>query len=139
MVKFEENFHKIQSIQTPTLIIWGENDEVWFEFCRSLTIWIKFGKHFFNSKMLHVSGGQLLKDNIKNSKLSIIKNCNHVLQLDQPKETTRLLLDFLNHSNSIKDCKKVDWILMDKNAFSGHWIICFCKNIFVFINKFNLK
>lgn len=46
--------------------------------------------------MLHVSGGHLIKDNIKNSKLKILKDCNHVLQLDKPKEASKLLLDFLN-------------------------------------------
>ncbi len=52
MNKFEEKFYKIQSIETETIIIWGQNDE-----------------------MLHYSGVKLLKDNIKNSKLHIIENC----------------------------------------------------------------
>lgn len=70
---FDKNFYKMQAIKSDTIIIWGEDDE-----------------------MLHVSGGYLIKDNVKNSKLKILKNCNHVLQLDKPKEASRLLLEFLD-------------------------------------------
>lgn len=63
---------KINSIKIPTLIIWGENDE-----------------------MLHVSGAKLLADNLENCELQIIENCNHVLQLDQPKKTAKFIVDFV--------------------------------------------
>jgi len=46
--------------------------------------------------MLHYSGGKFLSDNIINSKLHIIEDCNHVLQLDQPKKTVEHILNFLN-------------------------------------------
>lgn len=71
--RFEDEMkYKISSIDHPTLIIWGKDDE-----------------------MLHVSGARFLNENIRNSKLKIIDDCNHVLQLDQPKKTTKYLLDFL--------------------------------------------
>ncbi len=47
--------------------------------------------------MLHYSGGKFLNDNIKNSQLKIIENCNHVLQLDKPRETAQILLEFFNN------------------------------------------
>ncbi len=47
--------------------------------------------------MLHVSGGHLINDTVKNSQLHIIKDCNHVMQLDQPKKVTKLLLEFINN------------------------------------------
>jgi pimeloyl-ACP methyl ester carboxylesterase len=76
-VSNEERFEtdlkfKINSIKIPTLIVWGEDDE-----------------------MLHVSGARLLADNIENSQLKIIENCNHVLQLDQPKKTAKFIMDFV--------------------------------------------
>ena len=45
--------------------------------------------------MLHVSGAKLLADNLENCELQIIENCNHVLQLDQPKKTAKFIVDFV--------------------------------------------
>lgn len=46
--------------------------------------------------MLHVSGGYMIRDNVKNAKLKVLKDCNHVIQLDQPWEATKAILDFLS-------------------------------------------
>lgn len=70
---FEKKFPKIKAISKETLIIWGEDDE-----------------------MLHVSGGHMIKNNIKNAKLKVLKDCNHVIQLDQPWEATKAILEFLS-------------------------------------------
>lgn len=70
--KFESDFKvKIQLIKTRTIIIWGENDE-----------------------MIHISGAYQLRDLIQNSELKILKNCNHMIHLDQPQEAIKHLLDF---------------------------------------------
>lgn len=68
---FDKKLYRIQSIKCDTLIVWGEDDE-----------------------MLHVSGGYLLHKNVENSKLRVIKNCNHGIQLDQPKISSQHLMDF---------------------------------------------
>lgn len=52
--------------------------------------------------MLHHSGGKLLFENIKNSKLHILEECNHVLQLDQPKQTVKHILEFINEQFYLK-------------------------------------
>lgn len=70
--KFETDFKvKIKSIKTKTIIIWGENDE-----------------------MIHISGAYQLRDLIQNSELKILKNCNHMIHLDQPQKAIKHLLDF---------------------------------------------
>jgi hypothetical protein len=46
--------------------------------------------------MLHYSGGKLLSESIINSKLHILEDCNHVMQLDQPKQVVEYILKFLN-------------------------------------------
>lgn len=69
---FEKYLEKMKSIKSETLIIWGENDE-----------------------MLHVSGAQMINEKIKGSKLKIIKNCNHVIQLDNPRIATKALVEFI--------------------------------------------
>jgi pimeloyl-ACP methyl ester carboxylesterase len=71
--KFETDFKvKLQSIKMKTLIIWGENDE-----------------------MIHISGAYMLRDFIQNSDLKILKNCNHMIHLDQPLEAVTHLLNFI--------------------------------------------
>jgi pimeloyl-ACP methyl ester carboxylesterase len=49
--------------------------------------------------MLHVSGAKLLADSIENSQLKIIENCNHVLQLDEPKKTAKFIVDFVKEKS----------------------------------------
>ena len=49
--------------------------------------------------MLHVSGAKFLAENIENSELRIIDDCNHVLHIDQPKKTTKHILDFIKRKN----------------------------------------
>ena len=46
-------------------------------------------------QMLHVSGATLLKENIPNSQLEIIQNCNHALFMDQPDHTANCIRNFL--------------------------------------------
>ena len=91
--KFETDLkHKISSIKIPTLIVWGEDDEV---IIYKLIIELIISMILNYKKMLHVSGAKLLADNIENSQLKIIENCNHVLQLDQPKKTAKFIVDFV--------------------------------------------
>ncbi len=43
-----------------------------------------------------MSGAKLVNENIKNSKVHIVKNCNHVMQLDKPKEIAKVIVNFVN-------------------------------------------
>lgn len=52
--------------------------------------------------MLHPSGGKFLHEHISNARLHLIDDCNHVLQLDQPKKATIHILDFLNEQHHFK-------------------------------------
>lgn len=81
------------------MIIWGKNDEVVFNF---LYQFYSLEFKIFFLKMLHHSGGKLLFENIKNSKLHILEECNHVLQLDQPKQTVKHILEFINEQFYLK-------------------------------------
>lgn len=72
-VNFEKKFELMKEIKKDSIIIWGEDDE-----------------------MLDVSGAYFLNENIKNSQLKIIKNCNHIIQLDKPRYATKLLVEFIN-------------------------------------------
>lgn len=81
------------------MIIWGKNDEVVFNF---LNQFYSLEFKIFFLKMLHHSGGKLLFENIKNSKLHILEECNHVLQLDQPKQTVKHILEFINEQFYLK-------------------------------------
>jgi abhydrolase domain-containing protein 6 len=70
---FETDFiNKISSIQTRTLIIWGRED-----------------------KMIHISGAKFLYKHLKNSQVKIVEKSNHLLIMDQPKQTTRYVYDFM--------------------------------------------
>ena len=63
----------IGKLSMPTLIVWGEQDE-----------------------MIPVSVGQRLQRMIPGSRLEVIPECGHVPALEKPSEFTRCLLDFLN-------------------------------------------
>lgn len=62
----------LDKIQAPTLIVWGDSD-----------------------KILHVSTVDILKKNIKNSTVVIIKECGHVPMLEKPRETAAAYRAFL--------------------------------------------
>ena len=68
--EFVGNLH---TIDTPTLILWGENDPV-----------------------IPVSFGSRLNADLQHSQLHIVKNCGHVLHEEQPDQTITLMTDFLN-------------------------------------------
>ncbi len=63
---------KYPEIKIPTLIIWGEFDEI-----------------------IPVSIGELLNNSLPNSQLHIIEDCGHIPQEERPKETLELIEDFL--------------------------------------------
>lgn len=67
------NFDKLKSIQTPTLIIWGANDN-----------WIP------------LENGKKMDSLMPNSKLVIIKNSGHVPMEESPAESLSVLKEFLN-------------------------------------------
>ena len=74
LAKFENELkYKFSELKTRTLILWGKHDA-----------------------MLHVSGANYLKDCIENSHIEIMEECGHALQLDQPKRTSRYLIEFFN-------------------------------------------
>jgi pimeloyl-ACP methyl ester carboxylesterase len=98
---FETNLQfKLSAIKVPTLIIWGKNDEVSVVLTYNLRIFDQKNLfcHFL-FQMLHVSGAKFLAENIENSELRIIDDCNHVLHIDQPKKTTKHILDFIKSKN----------------------------------------
>ncbi len=61
-----------QKIRVPTLIIWGEKDEV-----------------------VPLAGGRNFKRDIPDSELVILPRCGHIPQEEEPPETRRLIQDFL--------------------------------------------
>ena len=67
------NSEKIKSINTPTLIIWGENDE-----------------------LISVDDAYLFHQNIKGSKLEIIKNSGHTPMEENPDKVALLMNSFLH-------------------------------------------
>ena len=64
---------KYNQIKIKTLIVWGKQDTA-----------------------IPLHNGIQLQKSIPNSKLSIIDECGHIPQEEQPKETSSLLLNFLN-------------------------------------------
>ncbi|MBI4091712.1 MAG: alpha/beta hydrolase [Candidatus Levybacteria bacterium] len=67
----EPVFSKVKS---PTLIIWGQNDTI-----------------------TPVSDGEKIYVLIQDSKLKIIENASHSPQFSHPKETSEIIIEFLNH------------------------------------------
>lgn len=68
----------LQKIQTPALLIWGEHD-----------------------KIVPLSVGKRLKDDIPNSKLVILKNTGHLIPEENPEETCKLMTQFIENSPSL--------------------------------------
>ncbi len=68
---FERDPEKINSITTPTLIIWGEKDGV-----------------------IPVDNAYLFEKNIKGSKLEVLKNIGHVPMEEAPKKVADLIVAF---------------------------------------------
>jgi pimeloyl-ACP methyl ester carboxylesterase len=64
---------KIKSIHTPTLIIWGENDE-----------------------LISVDDAYRFQKNIKGSKLEILKNTGHTPMEENPVKTAEIINSFIN-------------------------------------------
>lgn len=71
----ESNFKKLKSVQAPTLLIWGAQDE-----------WIPLGN------------GKRMEDLMPNATLQILQNSGHVPMEEHPKESLALLLGFLRDS-----------------------------------------
>lgn len=69
---YEEIITSYNSIIIPTLIIWGENDNV-----------------------LSIEQGKLLNNQIQNSKLEIISSCGHIPHEERPEETFNVILEFI--------------------------------------------
>jgi pimeloyl-ACP methyl ester carboxylesterase len=69
----DRGLHKrLHRVDTPTLIIWGEND-----------------------RLVPVTYAQEFGDRIKGSRVEIIPECGHIPQAEQPEQTLRLVRDFL--------------------------------------------
>ena len=66
------NLEKLKSIQTPTLLIWGAKD-----------LWIP------------IANGIRMNEILVNSKLEVLKNSGHVPMEENPKESLKLMNDFL--------------------------------------------
>ena len=63
---------EMKALNTPTLLVWGENDT-----------------------LVPLSLGQILRDEIANSRLLILKKAGHVSMFDQPDEFNEAVLAFL--------------------------------------------
>lgn len=68
--------HILEKISIPTLIIFGEK-----------------------STLYSVEVGKYLKENIKNSELTIFENCTHLLVFENPVKFNRVLEEFINNKN----------------------------------------
>lgn len=66
-------------IATPTLILWGDNDEI-----------------------TPLSVGQALHEVMPGSKLVVFADCGHCPQMEHPQQTLRLILDFLRSHDGVK-------------------------------------
>jgi len=66
------NYNKLKSIQTPTLLIWGAQDE-----------WIP------------LENGKRMDSMMTNATLKVLQNSGHVPMEEHPKESLALLLRFL--------------------------------------------
>ncbi len=69
---FEREPEKINTITTPTLIIWGEKDG-----------------------LIPVENASLFQKNIKGSKLEVLQNVGHVPMEEAPKKVAELITDFV--------------------------------------------
>ncbi len=69
----DEITKQYQEINIPTLLIWGQQDQI-----------------------VPLSVGQKLKQAIPNSKLAVIPDCGHMPQEEKPKETAKIISEFLN-------------------------------------------
>jgi len=65
----------LSKVKVPTLIVWGEKD-----------------------KIAPLSDAYLIKEKIKNSKLEILKNIDHIPHLKVPKKLAEVILIFLKHN-----------------------------------------
>ena len=72
-IAFKDETALLKKINTPTLILWGEND-----------MWIP------------VENGLKFDDKLLNSRLVIMKETGHVPMEERPEESLVHLLDFLN-------------------------------------------
>ena len=69
---FAELVARYKTISTPTLIIWGRQDQV-----------------------LKLESGERLHHDLPNSTLKVIEQCGHIPQEEKPEETIPLVIDFL--------------------------------------------
>ncbi len=77
-----QNYKKIKN---PILIIAGENDEL-YPRLSPITLTKNTPENFYN---------EVLKFNL-NSKVVLLKNCGHMVPIEQPDEVNRIILDFIN-------------------------------------------
>jgi pimeloyl-ACP methyl ester carboxylesterase len=68
--QFEDG--KLSSIHSPTLVVWGRQDE-----------------------LIPLASGEKLRDGITGAKLVVFEQCGHVPQLEKPAEFNQALLEFL--------------------------------------------
>ncbi len=68
----EDRTNRLDEIELPTLIIWGEND-----------------------KTTPLTDGKILNAGIKNSKLIVIPKCDHFPHLEYPSDVARIVIEFL--------------------------------------------
>ena len=71
--RVNQNTDKVNTITTPTLIIWGENDE-----------------------LISVDNGYQFQKGIKGSKLEILKNTGHTPMEENPEKTAAIIKSFLH-------------------------------------------
>ena len=70
--KFDQQTNRIKDIQQPTLILFGEKDQ-----------------------LINSDNAYLFQKDIKNSKVVILKNVGHVPMEEAPNETTQIIKEFI--------------------------------------------
>jgi pimeloyl-ACP methyl ester carboxylesterase len=71
--RVDQNSDKIKSITTPTLIIWGENDE-----------------------LINIENAYKFQNSIKGSRLEVIKNCGHTPMEENQMQSALLIKSFFH-------------------------------------------
>lgn len=76
---------KLKNLDTPTLIIWGEQD-----------LWVP------------LAVGELFDKNMPNSKLVVMKETGHLPMEERPMESVALMLDFISNQTPLEDVRNQD-------------------------------
>ncbi|XP_051962285.1 monoacylglycerol lipase ABHD6-like isoform X2 [Xyrauchen texanus] len=99
----------IQQITTPLQIIWGKQDQVGSVLKACISITYKEITHtcmqFTNTSMqtyfclycqvVDVSGAAMLVEALQGCRVDLLENCGHSVVMERPRQTAKLILDFI--------------------------------------------